>query len=278
MRFQSVYITEDLVYVLFSGDIVVLDHDFTELSIMEVQEETFFRGMESFHVTDEAIYHTIGFEGDLYRYDLEEEMSEFLTDDIFNMVVVENQLFHFNGTAGYSNIYALDKITGEVAVLFEGQAREFFVNKEAGMILFITLDALYQVDFDGNNLERLLDIDRPETFAFDGEMISWISRTGVEVSEMYTFNLVTGEQEMFELDAAFDSFSMTANYFFATTSGSDSTLYLIDRENPANRRQLGIDVFGFVVVGDYIIYDIIGSFNMYIMDFEGNDRVLLRSR
>jgi len=265
----SIYVTEDSIYVMsFGGVITVFDHDFNEEAVIRLRDEWALIGR--FYVTDDSIYYTTGFdEGYLYRYDRETSENQQLASNVFNKTIVGDQVFHLSAEWDMSNLYVFDKETGETSVVFEGDVWEFLINTLDNTIIFTDGGSLYRIDFDGDNFEQL-NSDHTRGFAFDGHTLIWTTLS----YDVYMMDINTGEE--INVTQEFDPFKMllTEDYFVFMEWNDGGDLYIVNRSSN-HSQQVASDVLSFAVVGEYIVYGVGESFNIYVMDFAGNSRVLI---
>jgi len=262
----NVYFTADSVYIISPnfGEIVIFDRDFNEESVIRVQDE--WEIIENLYVTDDAIYYTVLFEGYLYRYDRETSQNQQIADNIFRQTIIGDHVFYLSESWDDSNLYVFDKAHNETRILFEGDIRQFSINIHDNTILFIDDLSLYRMGFNGDNLEQLSD----DTwgFAFDGEMIIWYTLS----AEIFMMDLNIGEEIL--VAEGIDPFSVlfTENYVVF--------MDWLDNLHVANlsyndSRQLAVNVINYAIVGDYIVYEHWDTFDIHVMDFYGNSRMLI---
>ena len=275
---SRVHVTEDSIYVVnpFPSEIIEFDHDFNQKSVIRIVDGWGY--IISIHVTDDAIYYTAleSIDAELYRYDRETSLNQHLASDVSHKVVVGNQIFHL-GSYWDSYLYVFDTATGETNVLFDDEyVRGFFINALDNTIIFMDDYTLYRIDFDGDNLEKLVDdefaVDGMSDFAFDGETLIWNARFA---NTVFMMDLNSNEEYIdVEEMYGFGAMVITEDYF-VYSSRFDRDLSILCRSS--NQSQHLVGAFrSFAVVGDYIIYMGGGeTFDINVIDFDGNSRVLI---
>ena len=268
-----IYLTEDTIYFapFFSdGEIIVFDHDFNEESIIKVRDDGMH--IDKIYRTDDAIYYTAGFEGDLYRYERETGQSQQLVSNVFRQTVVDNQIFYLSEPWGDSSLYVFDKVSGETNIVHEGNVNQFSINTLDDTIIFKENVSLYRMDFNGDNLEQLND----DTlwFSFDGETLVWYAQEG----GTFMMDINTGEEIRVSEEVLPFNILIVEDYIVFTEWNTDRyrDLYIINRSSN-HLQQLAADVVSFATVGDYIVYELRDSPNLYATDFEGNSRMLVEN-
>ena len=277
-----VHLDENYVYIVSlttEGEIQVFDHNFNEESSIRVRDDGIHIG--NFYITDDVIYYTTLWGGDLYRFDRETGENQQLASNIFHQTIVGDQVFHLSESWD-SNIYVFDKANDETRVVFEGDVRQFSINSSDDTIIFIEEDSgddlLYRIDFDGSNLERL-NINSLG-FAFDGETLAWGD------GGFYEMDINTGTKyRVAQGISSYEYILIIDDYivFLGTKWCNESEdfergLYILNRSTNHLQKLEEYDViYSFAVVDDYIVYVSWESFNMYVMDFEGNSRMLVEN-
>lgn len=271
----SYYVTEDSIYISFSNEkVYVFDHDFNQKATLSIYDEWWER-VQIIYVTEEAIYFDIRqFASDavayLYRYDRETSENQLLKRGVDRLRIVDDKVFYLADTMEPSNLYVLDLVDDEASVLFEGEVSRFFINPADETVILIDSGSILQIDSEGNILEQLSD--SVNTFNFDGENVVWIANEYLSI-----LNLNTREREEFDFNSL-GFISITSDYIIINElSGDENEMHLIDRENPSNSGVLAANVFTFAVVGDYIIYEGRDTHNIYVMDYDGNSRLLIEN-
>jgi len=264
-----VNVAGDSVYVLSpndSGEIIVFDHDFNEEKTIIVRDD--WLRIERFYLTDDAIYYTVGLEGDLYRYDRITSQNQQLASNIFHQTIVGDLVFHLDKSWGDSNLYVFDKVTGDTHVIFEGDIRQFSVNSSDNTIIFTDNRSLYSIDFNGDYLEELND----DTwgFAFDGYTLIWFTLW----SDLYMMDINTHEEIRVAHDIDPSNIVLTEDYIIFV-AWSDY-LYVINRSTN-DLQQLTDNIMNFSVVGGNIVYEQWDNFSLQMMDFYGNNKVLIEN-
>jgi len=123
------------------------------------------------------------------------------------------------------------------------------------------------MDFNGDNLQQIYD----ETwgFAFDGETIAWHTLLG----EIFMMAINIGD-EIHPFSQEIDPFDLVLTEDYIVATDWFDGLHVANRSTN-DARHLAAGVLHFAVVGDYIVYEHWDTFDIHVMDFYGNSRVLI---
>ena len=176
------------------------------------------------------------------------------------------------------NIYQLNLESGNSEVWLEGRIREFYADVENDRIIFAALSRIYEVNLAGENRSLItgdflhynrLNPNMEYGWMYDGNRVLWIHSgdwTGIE-SSIYSIDFDTREQVYLGRISNASSINVIDDYVLVNTT--EGNLYLIDID-ARHRRLLSNDVSIFAVVGNRIFYRQIGTWNIYVMDLDGN--------
>ena len=242
---------------------------------------------DQIQVEDNVLYYT-WLRGEFERYDFDTDELITMASNITAFVKFEDFALHRIHAWDFfhhrefprrdGNIYRLDFESGDSEVWLEDMTREFFVDTENERILFAVRSNIFEVDLAGENrnlvTDNFLHYNRLNPnmeygWMYDGNRVLWINSrdwTGIE-SSAFAINLDTREEEYLGRIPDASSISVIDDYVLVNTA--DGHLYLIDID-AKHRRLLSDSVFTFAVVGNLVFYLQIGTWDIHVMDLDGN--------
>jgi len=229
----------------------------------------------SLHVTEEAAYFT-NFHDALYRHDFTTRRNQLVTRHAREKRIVDNHLVHF-GSYDEPGIFTYNLEAGEEITISDVDnnfsPRFATINPlNNRLMVFIsdeTREGIYEMDLDGENKIPIIENTGWRGFILSDRYLAWIEGYG-----FYLYERSTSERTFVNTDFSISRLTIVDNQIFMTDW--EHHFFHTTTDNPTHITHVANDVWRFSVAGDFIVFEeFLGSFNLYVMNFDGTGRRIL---